>query len=312
MKIVIFGGAGFIGSHLTKLHVKKGDQVYVVDNLITGSLNNIQEFINKRQVTFFNEDIRHFNLDKIGNIDIVYNLASPASPVQYKEHPIFTLLTNAEGSSNILKYIRKYNCNYLYASTSEVYGDPKIHPQKESYWGNVNPVGIRSCYDESKRYGESLCMSYVRKYGLRVRIARIFNTYGPNMAKNDGRVVSNFINQALQNEDITVYGDGQQTRSLCYVADMVQGLYNLATIENIENGTIVNIGNPDEHTVEWLANKIKQLIQSKSNIKFLPIDEDDPTKRKPDITKAEKLLNWEPKVKLDEGLNKTIDYFARI
>jgi nucleoside-diphosphate-sugar epimerase len=313
MNILICGGAGFIGSHVAKHHKKHGDTVYIIDNLITGRKENIADLRNDAAVTFYEEDIVSFDFSSIGACDVVYNLASPASPIQYKKYPIKTMMANAEGSRNVLEYVRKYpKTVYLYASTSEVYGDPLEHPQKETYWGNVNPHGVRSCYDEAKRYGEALAMSYVRMYNLNVRIARIFNTYGPYMEQNDGRVVSNFITQALSNNPITIYGDGSQTRSFCYVDDMVDGLTSFALSRVCQKGEVVNIGNPEEHTISWLAQKVKEHVKSNSEITYTPIDEDDPTKRKPDISKAKQILNWNPKTSLDEGLDKTISYFKQL
>lgn len=312
MNILICGGAGFIGSHLAKYHRKRGDKVYIIDNLITGRKENIAELYKDTDVTVYEEDIVSFDFSSFAKCDIVYNLASPASPIQYKKYPIETMRANAEGSHNILEYLK--NCPksvYLFASTSEVYGDPLEHPQHEAYWGNVNPNGVRSCYDEAKRYGEALAMSYVRVYGLKVRIARIFNTFGPYMEQNDGRVVSNFITQALANKPITIYGDGTQTRSFCYVDDMVEGLSAFAHSSSCQNGEVINIGNPEEHTISWLAQKVKEHIKSNSEITYEPIDEDDPTKRKPDITKAQHILNWKPIISLEEGLEKTITYFSQ-
>lgn len=321
MKILIAGGAGFIGSNLTSFHLGKGDEVFTVDNLITGSKKNIQPFQTNKNFHFFKHDILTFDFrlllaprsskSEVGtfDFDIIYHLASPASPIQYKKHALETLRTNSEGTRRILEYMRNSNSkSFVLASTSEVYGDPLIHPQIETYWGNVNPVGIRACYDEGKRYAEALTMEYFRKYGINVRIARIFNTYGPNMEKDDGRVVSNFIMQSLTNKPITVYGDGTQTRSFCFVSDMVSGLYSLATTKNIAS-EIINIGNPEEYTITELANIIKKEVQSNSSIVNEPIEADDPKKRKPDINKALKILGWQPKVPLLQGLKKTILYF---
>lgn len=313
MNILICGGAGFIGSHLAKYHQKQNDTVYIVDNFITGRKINLKDILDNTNVILYEEDICTFDFSCIPSCDIVYNLASPASPIQYKKYPIETLRTNAEGARRILDYVQKNTDSlYVYASTSEVYGDPLEHPQTETYWGNVNPVGVRSCYDEAKRYGEALAMAYVRMYNTRVRIARIFNTFGPYMEKNDGRVVSNFIMQALSGNPITIYGDGTQTRSFCYVEDMVRGLYALATCKTCTNGEIINLGNPEEYTVNSLAHIIKDKTQSDSKIVYEPIDEDDPTKRKPDISKAKKLLNWEPRVPFKDGLDLSISYFFHI
>lgn len=319
MNILITGGGGFIGSNLTAFHLEKNDVVFVIDNLITGSRKNISRFLTNKNFHFYQSDVLTFNLPRRQAgfslptyFDLIYHLASPASPIQYKKYPIETLLTNSQGTHNLLQFLKKsLSKNFVLASTSEVYGDPLVHPQKEDYWGNVNPNGIRSCYDESKRFAESLAMNYFRKHKLNIRIARIFNTYGPNMEKNDGRVVSNFIIEALTNKPITIYGDGKQTRSFCYISDMVNGLYLLATKTNIA-GSIINLGNSIERSVLELAKIIKNLTKSSSKIVFQPIEEDDPKKRKPDISKAKKLLGWTPKVSIEDGLIKTIDYFKKL
>lgn len=292
MNILICGGAGFIGSHLLKFHITQGDTVHVIDNFITGQKKNIESIIDTKNVFLHEADVLSFDFSAIPTCDIIYNLASPASPIQYKKYPIETLRTNAEGSQILLNYLKNNPKSvYLYASTSEVYGDPLQHPQTETYWGNVNPVGVRSCYDEAKRYGEAISMAYLRTYNLNIRTARIFNTFGPFMEENDGRVVSNFITQALKNKDVTIYGSGKQTRSFCYVDDMVRGLYALATTNECQNGEIINLGNPKEQTIQWLAETIVQKTGSQSKIIYMPIDQDDPTKRKPDISKAKNILN---------------------
>lgn len=308
MNILITGGAGFIGSHLVKLHLNKGDNVFVVDNLITGNINNLND-THKEKLTFINKDVVTYNLKDLPSIDFSYALASPASPIQYKKYKIETMLANSLGTYHLLELLKNRGCKRMVlASTSEVYGDPLEHPQKETYFGNVNPIGERSCYDEAKRYAEALAMSYFQSFNLDIRIARIFNTYGPNMELNDGRVVSNFIIQALKNDDITIYGNGLQTRSFCYVSDLVSGLYKLQTTQNL-NGQVINLGNPEEKTVSELALLIKNLTNSSSKITYNEIGGDDPKKRKPDITKATEKLNFQPIVSLNEGLAKTIPYF---
>lgn len=308
MNILVTGGSGFIGSHLSKYYTDKGAHVFVVDNLITGNRENLKE-IDPALLTFIERDVSQYNLGDLPHMDIAYNLASPASPVQYKKHPVETMLANAQGSYHLLEFARAGKCDrVVLASTSEVYGDPLEHPQKETYWGNVNPAGVRSCYDEAKRYAEAITITYHMKYQTDVRIARIFNTYGPHMEMDDGRVVSNFITQTLSGKPITIYGDGSQTRSFCYVADMVRGLSALGETEDIA-GEIINLGNPNEKTVKELAEIIKQMTNSASEIVFQQIGQDDPKKRKPDISKAKALLQWNPEVPLEDGLVKTIEYF---
>ncbi len=308
MNILITGGAGFIGSHLAKNYIDAGHDVTIVDNLITGSLRNIEK-LQKKHLSFHQADICTFDYSILPEIDIVYHLASPASPVQYKKHPIDTLMTNALGTYLIMEQVKNGRFHrVLFASTSEIYGDPLEHPQKESYWGNVNTVGPRACYDEAKRFAESLVYTYYRSFKSSVRIARIFNTYGPQMEIDDGRVVSNLITQALKGKPMTIYGDGLQTRSFCYVSDLILGLKKLAEKEAID-GSIVNLGNPQERTVEELALLIQKATKSKSKIVYKPIGQDDPKKRKPDITLAETLLDWHPVVDIQEGLKKTITYF---
>jgi nucleoside-diphosphate-sugar epimerase len=306
MNILITGGGGFIGSHLAKYHLSLGDKVTIVDNFITGSKNNLTGL---NHLNIIEKDVAVYELYDLHDIDVAYNLASPASPIQYKKYPIETLRSNSQGTYFLMEMLKNNRCKrVVMASTSEVYGDPLEHPQKESYWGNVNPAGERSCYDEAKRYAEAMAMTYYLKYQVDVRIARIFNTYGPNMELNDGRVVSNFITQALKNNKITVYGDGSQTRSFCYVDDLVSGLYELGSKNDI-SGEIINLGNPNELTVIELAKIIKDLIKSESEISLEPIGADDPKKRQPDITKAIKILNWSPKISLYDGLTRTIAYF---
>jgi len=306
--ILVAGGAGFVGSHLCDYLVKEAN-VVCVDNLITGNIDNIKHLEGNKQFKFINIDICSNSLSEVlasYKFDRIYNLASPASPIDYIEYPIETLLVGSVGSKNLLDITVKDKARMLIASTSEVYGDPLEHPQKEEYWGNVNPIGIRSCYDEAKRFMEAMTMAYKRKKNVDIRICRIFNTYGPRMRLADGRVVPNFISQALRGEDITVYGDGSQTRSFCYVSDLVDGIVKLME-SNID--TPVNLGNPNERTIMDFAKGIIQILNSKSAIKQLPPFPDDPQKRKPDITKAKKFLGWEPKVDFKDGIKTTIEYF---
>jgi len=311
MNILITGGAGFIGSHLAKKYANQDNHIYIIDNLLTGNKKNIDS-ISKDKITFIQEDIINFDFKNIPQIDILYHLASPASPIQYKKHPVETMRVNSEGTHKVLEFCRSGKAGRMVlASTSEIYGDPLEHPQKETYWGNVNSVGDRACYDEGKRFAEAMTMTYHRKFDIDVRIARIFNTYGPNMEENDGRVVSNFITQAIHNLPITIYGKGEQTRCFCYVSDMVSGLALLGETENIE-GEIINLGNPDEKTILELAEIIQDMTDTKSEIIYEAIGQDDPKKRKPDISKAKSFLSWEPKVSLSDGLTKTIEYFSNI
>lgn len=316
--VLVAGGAGFIGSHLCKKLLQNGYTVICVDNLITSSEKNIEQLLKNPLFQFINADITTLDEKNLGTTkpDFIFHLASPASPNKHSKRsyislPIETLLANTLGTHRLLDLAKKSNARFLFASTSEVYGDPAISPQQESYWGNVNPNGVRSMYDESKRCGEAFVMSYVRTYGLDARIVRIFNTYGPNMQADDGRVVSNFILQALKKEPLTIYGDGSQTRSFCYVDDLVNGLCLFMFGENLK-GEVINIGNPDEKTIAEFATIIKALTKTESEIIYEPLPEDDPRKRKPDISKAKKLLNWEPNVSLEEGLEKTIAYFKNL
>ncbi len=308
MKILISGGAGFIGSWLCEEMLRQNYQVICVDNLSTGSEQNILHLKKDKNFEFINQDIINTLKNDFGKIDYIFHLASPASPPDYQRLAIETLLVNSLGTLNMLELARKNNAKFLFASTSEVYGDPLQHPQKENYWGNVNPNGERSMYDESKRFGEALCMGYYRKYKIDVRIARIFNTYGPRMQKDDGRVISNFVNQALEGKPFTIYGKGNQTRSFCYVSDMVSALFKLMFTSNL-NGQVVNLGNPNEKTILEISTIIKKLTNSKSQIVFKELPKDDPTRRCPDISKAKKLLEWQPKVTLEEGLKKTIEWY---
>jgi len=303
--ILVTGGAGFIGSHLCEYLLDKGNDVICMDNFFTGSKKNIKHLLAHENF----ELIRHDIIQPIYlEVDEIYNLACPASPVHYQFNPIKTIKTSTLGVINMLGLAKRCKAKILQASTSEIYGDPTEHPQKESYRGNVNCFGPRSCYDEGKRVAETLMFDYRNEHNVNIRIARIFNTYGPMMAKNDGRVVSNFIVQALQDEPITIYGDGRQTRSFCYVSDMVEGLYKLMNSTFKEP---VNLGNPNEITVLEIASKIKELTNSTSKIVFKDLPVDDPTKRRPDISRAREILNWEPKVKLEDGLKKTIEYFKK-
>ncbi len=304
--ILIMGGAGFIGSHLCERLLGEGNRVICLDNLFTGSEKNIANFLANPNFVFVEHDIiTPFFSEE--HIDEIYNLACPASPVHYQSNAIHTIKANTLGVINMLGLARKHRARILQASTSEVYGDPLEHPQKESYRGNVNSIGPRACYDEGKRVAETLCFDYHRSHGLEIRVARIFNTYGPRMAANDGRVVSNFIVQALAGHPITIYGKGSQTRSFCYVDDLVEGLVRLMNTENFTGP--VNLGNPKEFTVLRLAKKVIAMTKSKAKIVKKPLPEDDPKKRKPDIALAKKVLRWESKVKLEEGLKKTIAYF---
>jgi len=312
MRILITGGAGFIGSHLSEFCLEKGHEVTVIDNCITGSEKNIGHLLSNQKFLFIKQNILTFDFSSLaGQVDIIFHLASPASPIQYKKYPIETLEVNSLGTERVLEYATEKNALVIFASTSEVYGDPLVHPQPESYWGNVNPIGVRACYDEAKRFGEAMCISYVSAKKTNVRIARIFNTYGPRMDIQDGRVVSNFIVQALRNEPITVYGTGSQTRSCSYVSDLVEGLFLLAT-KHVDSGEVVNLGNETEFTVLEIAKQIKELTQSTSEIIYTPIDKDDPKRRKPDLTKAKQILHWEAKIPFAEGLEKTITYFKSV
>ncbi|MBM3200310.1 SDR family oxidoreductase [Candidatus Woesearchaeota archaeon] len=309
MKILVTGGAGFIGSHLCEYLLGKGHEVICVDNYFTGSKKNIQHLLSNSNFKAIDHDIIN-PLFLEGKIDHIYNLACPASPIHYQVNKIRTIKACTVGMVNILGLAKAKKARILQASTSEVYGDPKIHPQHELYWGHVNCNGPRSCYDEGKRVAESLMMAYHWQNNIDTRIVRIFNTYGPRMAKNDGRVVSNFIVQALKGEPLTVYGKGKQTRSFCYVSDLVEGLYNVMNLEGFHDP--INLGNPSEFTVIKLAKRIKKLTKSKSEIIFHPLPQDDPVKRKPDISLAKKLLCWEPKIELDEGLSHTIKHFKEM
>lgn len=306
MRILVTGGAGFIGSHLTEKLLRDDNEVIAIDNFFTGSRENVKKFLDNKNYEIIRHDV---TVPFFAEVDMIFNLACPASPVHYQKFPVQTLKTSLLGSINMLELAREKNARIIQASTSEVYGDPNISPQVETYWGNVNPIGIRACYDEGKRASEALFFDYNRQFNLDIKIARIFNTYGPNMALNDGRVVSNFIVQALQNKPITMYGDGLQTRSFCFVSDLVDGLYKLSFSDDGLQGPI-NLGNPNEFTMLELAEIIIELTGSKSKIEYKPLPADDPKQRKPDISKAQKELNWRPTVELREGIEASIPYFS--
>lgn len=304
---LITGGAGFIGSHLCEFLLDKGIKVIAVDNLATGNIKNIEHLRSNQNFSYIHHDVsRHIVINE--DLDFVLHFASPASPVDYQKIPIQTLKVGSLGTHNTLGLALAKKAKYVLASTSEVYGDPLVNPQREDYWGNVNPIGIRGCYDEAKRFAEALTMAYCRVHKLDAKIARIFNTYGPRMRKNDGRVVPNFITQSINNVPLTVYGDGKQTRSFCYISDLIEGIYKLM-ISNINEP--VNLGNPEEHTILEFAEMIRELTNSKSRIVFKPLPADDPHLRCPDITRAKKELRWEPKVELKEGLKNTIEWFKK-
>jgi dTDP-glucose 4,6-dehydratase len=307
MKALITGGSGFIGSHLCDLLLGKGHEVICVDNLVTGNKNNIAHIENENFSLIEHNVTKPLYLDE--KIDYIFHLASPASPIDYLELPIQTLKVGALGTHNMLGLAMEKNARFLLASTSEVYGNPLVNPQSEEYWGNVNPIGPRGVYDEAKRFAEAITMAYHRYHGVQTRIVRIFNTYGPRMRLNDGRVVPNFIGQALHGEDITVYGDGSQTRSFCHVSDEIEGIYRLM-MSDYSNP--MNIGNPEEHTILEFAKFIIMLTGTNSKIIFRELPEDDPKQRRPDITKARKILKWEPKVSLEQGLKNTIQYFKGV
>ena len=307
-RILVTGGAGFLGSHLCERLVAEGNEVICLDNYYTGSKNNIFHLTSNENFELLRHDIC-FPL--YVEVDEIYNLACPASPIHYQYDPVQTTKTSVHGSINMLGLAKRQNAKIFQASTSEVYGDPEIHPQNESYWGRVNPIGPRSCYDEGKRCAETLFFDYYRQHKLKIKIARIFNTYGPRMHPNDGRVVSNFIIQALKNKDITIYGDGKQTRSFCFVDDLIGAMLLIMNTGDDFTGPM-NIGNPDEFTIQEIAEKIVKLTNSSSQIVFKPLPEDDPKQRKPDISFAKETISWEPKIDLVEGLKQTINYFEKI
>jgi len=307
-RILVTGGAGFLGSHLCDQLIEKGHDVICLDNLFTGNKNNIRHLIGNNRFEFVRHDVTEAYY---AEVDEIFNLACPASPVHYQYNPIKTMKTSVLGAMNMLGLAKRTRAKIFQASTSEVYGDPHVHPQQESYWGNVNPIGIRSCYDEGKRAAETLFMDYHRQHNLKIKIVRIFNTYGPRMHPEDGRVVSNFIVQALKGQDITVYGEGKQTRSFCYCDDLVNGFIKLMDSKDQLIGP-VNMGNPHEFTILELAEKVIKLTGTKSKIIYKPLPSDDPMQRQPDISIAKRELNWEPKIQLEEGLTKTISYFDNL
>ncbi|MBR3650721.1 MAG: SDR family oxidoreductase [Victivallales bacterium] len=307
-RILITGGAGFLGSHLAERMLNDGHDVLVVDNFFTGTKDNLKHLMGNPHLEIMRHDV---TFPLYVEVDEIFNLACPASPVHYQFDPVQTTKTSVHGAINMLGLAKRVKAKILQASTSEVYGDPEVHPQVESYWGHVNCTGIRSCYDEGKRCAETLFFDYWRQHKTRIKVIRIFNTYGPRMHPNDGRVVSNFIVQALNNQDITLFGDGNQTRSFCYVDDLIEGMVRLMNTGDDVTGP-VNVGNPGEFTIRELAEKVIQLTGSKSKLVFKPLPQDDPRQRKPDITLAKKVLGWEPKVPLEEGLKKTIEYFDKL
>lgn len=307
-RVLVTGGAGFLGSHLIDQLLLRGDEVICVDNLFTGTKRNIDHLHDQARFEFVRHDV---TFPLYVEVDEIYNLACPASPVHYQYDPVQTTKTSVHGAINMLGLAKRLSCKIFQSSTSEVYGDPSVHPQTEAYWGNVNPIGPRSCYDEGKRCAETLFFDYHRQHSLDIKVARIFNTYGPRMHPNDGRVVSNFIVQALKNENLTIYGEGLQTRSFCYVDDMIDGFLRLMSTDSSITGPI-NLGNPQEFTIRQLAEAVIEQTNSKSSIIFKPLPVDDPMQRKPDITQARNLLSWEPAVQLRDGLSKTIVYFDQL
>ncbi len=307
MRVLITGAAGFIGSHLCDRFIKEGFDVVGIDNFLTGSPDNIQHLLEHKRFKFVHYNVVNYVFLE-GSFDMVLHFACPASPVDYLTHPIHTMKVDSLGTMNTLGFARLKRARYVFASTSEVYGNPQVHPQPETYWGNVNPIGPRSVYDEAKRFSEAMCMAYYREHGVDVRVLRIFNTYGPRMRTADGRVIPNFITQALKNEPITVYGRGEQTRSFCFIDDLVEGVFRTSVKDGLA-GEVINLGNPEEIKVLDLANLVIELTGSNSSIVFKPLPQDDPMRRCPDITKAKKILGWSPKVSLKDGLTFTIEWF---
>jgi UDP-glucuronate decarboxylase len=307
-RVLVTGGAGFLGSHLCDRLLKGGADVLCIDNFYSGTRDNIIHLVGNPHFELIRHDV---TFPLYVEVDEIYNLACPASPIHYQRDPVQTTKTSVHGAINILGLAKRTKAKIFQASTSEVYGDPEVHPQQESYWGRVNPIGIRSCYDEGKRCAETLFFDYHRQHNLEIKVARIFNTYGPRMHPNDGRVVSNFIVQALRGENITIYGDGSQTRSFCYVDDLIEGFVKLMASSNEVTGPI-NLGNPGEFTIKQLAEIVIQKVGGKSKLVFEPLPQDDPKQRRPDISLAKKILDWEPKIKLENGLDKTIEHFRKI
>jgi UDP-glucuronate decarboxylase len=307
-RILVTGGAGFLGSHLCERLLARGDDVVCVDNYFTGSRRNVAHLLDNTNFEIIRHDV---TFPLYIEVDEIYNLACPASPVHYQHDPVQTTKTSVHGAINMLGLAKRLRAKIFQASTSEVYGDPSVHPQVEEYWGNVNPIGIRSCYDEGKRCAETLFFDYHRQHQLRIKVARIFNTYGPHMHPNDGRVVSNFIVQALKGDDITIFGEGQQTRSFCYADDLIEGFVRMMGSPDAMTGP-VNLGNPNEFTIKELADHVLDLTGSKSKLVYRPLPHDDPKQRRPDISKARDLLGWEPKIQLREGLTRTIGYFDNL
>jgi UDP-glucuronate decarboxylase len=309
MRVLVTGGAGFLGSHLCDRLLDDGHEVIALDNLFTGSKRNIRHLLGRADFEFIRHDVVQPILLEV---DWIFNLACPASPIHYQQNPVKTIKTSVMGSLNMLGMAKRVGARVLLASTSEVYGDPTVHPQREDYWGHVNPLGPRSCYDEGKRVAESLMMNYHRQNGVDIRIARIFNTYGSRMAVGDGRVISNFIVGALRDEPLTIYGDGQQTRSFCYVSDLIEGMVRLAAYEGTDAHEPVNLGNPDENTIADVAAHVAKILGCELKTAALPLPQDDPQRRCPDIGRAEELLNWRPTTTLDDGLTRTIEYFRGV